>query len=120
MSQWFFGVPGGSAINEQDFKVGGRYRVEMIHPKVDSPESEDSCAEAPVHYGEYLEIARPCLLAFTWIDDGFVSYSTVTIELDTAGDKTRLKLTHDLPTDKVAAHEHGWNACLNSIGNSLA
>lgn len=113
MSRWFFGFPGGSARIEQDFRVGGRYLIEM-HPPEDS-EAEDSCCANSIHYGEYLEIEPPRRLAFTWINDGFVRYSEVVIEFEATTEGTRLKLTHRVPAETVEAHERGWGACLDNL-----
>lgn len=114
MSQWFFGFPGGSARIEQDFRVGGKYLIEMIHPQTDLSKSEEEC-DSPIHHGEYLEIDSPNKLSFTWINDGFVKYSVVTISFAATEVGTMISLRHELPQDVIPPHQHGWNACLENL-----
>lgn len=114
MSLWFFGYPGGSAKIEQDLKLGGHYRIEMIHPSKSLEDSKEAC-DSPVHYGKYLEIDPPKRLAFTWINDNFVEYSEVTIDFSETDDGTKIILTHKLPSDKISLHEEGWNACFENL-----
>ncbi|MDQ8203210.1 SRPBCC domain-containing protein [Pelagicoccus sp. SDUM812003] len=119
MSQWFFGYPGGSAKVENELVVGGKYRIEMIHPSKQLADSKDSC-DSPVHYGEYLEIDPPKRLRFTWINDGFVSYSEVAIEFQSIDTGTRIHLAHKLPADLQSIHQEGWNACFSNLRIALS
>lgn len=114
MSQWFFGFPGGSARIEQDFRVGGKYLIEMIHPQTDLSKSEEEC-DSPVHHGEYLEINSPVKLSFTWINENFVKYSIVTINFSETKTGTLISLRHELPPEVISPHTLGWNACLDNL-----
>ncbi len=115
MNQWFFGIPEGRAEVEQDLRVGGKYVVRMY----DADGAESKCDQAEearfAPHGEYLEIDPPRKLVFTWISEGFVDDSTVTIELKQDGDGTLLTLQHELPADAVDPHTHGWNECLGHL-----
>ena len=110
MAKWFFGMEDGRAEVESDLRVGGQYRIRMFKP--DGSGSE--CADYDPH-GEYLEIDRPRKLVFTWISEGFVDYSVVTILLEPRGDETELILRHELPEAVVAPHREGWSACLSHL-----
>lgn len=112
MAKWFFGMEGGSAKVESDFRVGGKYAIYMY----DAEGKEEGCAKHEPH-GEYLEIDEPDRLAFTWISEGFVDYSVVTIELREAGEATELILKHELPEAVVEPHTQGWNACLGNLAS---
>ena len=104
MAQWFYGMETGQARATSDFRVGGKYTIEMFNP-------EKNCAPT----GEFLEIVRPEKLVFTWSMDGMVKNSKVTIELFEKGNKTELVLTHELPQEVVEPHRHGWVNCLDHL-----
>jgi len=55
-------------------------------------------------------------LAFTWISEGFVEYSVVTISLRSLGAETELTLRHEMPEAVADPHREGWNACLANLG----
>jgi uncharacterized protein YndB with AHSA1/START domain len=116
MGRWFYGMENGSARVEQDFRVGGKYTIFMI--AADGSEntgcqSEGKAEHAP--HGEYLEIVPDQRLVFTWVSEGFVDHSVVTIELSKAGDTTRLVLRHELPEDAMQPHREGWTNCLRHL-----
>jgi uncharacterized protein YndB with AHSA1/START domain len=104
MTQWFYGMETGQALVACDFRVGGKYSIEMFNP-------EQRC----VPTGEYLEIVVPEKLVFTWSIDGMVKNSKVTIELFEKGNQTELVLTHELPADVMERHQHGWVNCLDHL-----
>jgi uncharacterized protein YndB with AHSA1/START domain len=104
MTQWFYGMETGRARVTSDFRVGGKYSIEMSN-------DEQNC----VPRGEYLEIVPPEKLVFTWFDDHLVKQSKVTIELFEKGPHTELILTHELPQDVVDPHRHGWLNCLDHL-----
>src|SRR5262245_53976208 len=76
MAKWFIGMETGQAKVTSDFRVGGKYSVEMSN-------TEEKC----VPCGEYLEIVPPEKLSFTWSVDGKVKNSKVTIELFAKGNR---------------------------------
>jgi len=110
MAKWFYGMEVGSARVESDFRVGGQYAIHMYGPNGDPAQCGDH-----VPHGEYLAIDCPNEIAFTWISEGFVDYSVVTISLKTIGDHVELTLRHELPKDKVDLHLEGWTGCLRNF-----
>lgn len=116
MNQWFYGMPEGKAEVEQDFRVGGKYTINMF--AAEGIEHTCEGAEYAPH-GEYLEIDPPKKLVFTWISEGFVDDSTVTIQLEEEGEGTRLMLRHELPETVVEPHREGWNTCVDHLGAFL-
>lgn len=120
MSQWFHPFPKGKSKVEADFRVGGKYRIEM-QPETDI-EPDEACSENEfVHYGEYLEIDEPNRLVFSWIKDDFVDYSIVSLTFEATGDnKTLLKLEHKVPAELIAPHNEGWTGCLQNLERHLA
>lgn len=115
MNQWFYGNTESSAQVESDFRVRGQYTVYMRNADGDlatcGPDNEAGCAP----HGEYLEIDPPRKLVFTWVSEGFVEHSVVTIELSPIERGTLLNLRHELPAAVAPAHREGWNACLNHL-----
>jgi uncharacterized protein YndB with AHSA1/START domain len=103
--------PVGHARVEADPRVGGRLRVVMIG---EGREIE--------HLGEYLEVAPPYRLSFTW-ESQFTGGqpSRVTVVLEAAGDgATELTLRHELlPPAAAASHEGGWGTMLGRLAQRL-
>ncbi len=110
MAEWFYGMDDGRAEVESDFKVGGAYVIRMF--KGDGTQSD--CAEYAPH-GEFLEIDPPNKVAFTWISEGFVDHSIVTISLLSVEDGTELTLRHELPENVLPEHRQGWETCLGNL-----
>src|SRR5258708_25893665 len=77
MTKWFYGMDTGRARVTCDFRVGGKYRIEMAN-------EEQRC----VPTGHYLEIVPPEKLVFTCTVEGKVKDSKVTIELCEKGSHT--------------------------------
>ncbi len=104
MSRWFF--PGQMSCEVQnDFRVGGAYRLKMKGEENDY-----------LHTGEYREIVKDKKIAFTW-SSHIVSDTLVTVELAASGAGTALTLTHDLIKTEEALQQHmgGWNGCLDNL-----
>ena len=110
MAEWFYGMDEGRAEVESDFKVGGEYVIRMF--KGDGSASD--CADYAPH-GEFLEIDAPNKVAFTWISEGFVDHSVVTISLVTVDGGTELTLRHELPEQVLPEHRQGWECCLGNL-----
>lgn len=109
MSEWF--SPRGEALVEADPRPGGRLRVVMIG---DGTRIE--------HAGRFLEVEPPTRLVFTW-RSRFTGErdSRVTIELEPAGQETRLTLAHELLTPEQAeSHAGGWAGILDRLAEVLA
>ncbi len=110
MSEWFYGMDEGRAEVDSDFRVGGKYEIRMF--KADG--SEAGCADYAPH-GEYLEIEAPSRVVFTWISEGFVDHSVVTIVLEERDGATELTLRHELPEAVIPDHRQGWETCLGHL-----
>ena len=95
------------ATAEVDARLGGKFRIVMIH--LDGRGDE--------HRGEYLAIEPPSLLSFTWISVNTDHRpSVVTVELHEHGTGTDLTLTHRrLPPKMVDAHREGWTEILRRL-----
>lgn len=108
MGRWL--SPVGHAEVEVDLQVGGGFRVTMV--------GEDRKIE---HTGEYLEIAPPRRLAFTWHSPYTGPEPTVvTVDLRPAEDGTELLLTHErLPEDQVEPHSGGWGRMLDRLAQEV-
>jgi uncharacterized protein YndB with AHSA1/START domain len=112
MSRWFVVDPGWTVKATNDFRVGGKYRVEM----------RQNDGTVFLALGEYVEIAPPRKLVFTWGSAlPVIERSLVTIELRQVGSGTELTLTHEnLPdTDEGRAHSVGWEGTLSSLERYL-
>jgi uncharacterized protein YndB with AHSA1/START domain len=100
-------------VPELEFKVGGKYCLEMHHK------------DGNIHRvgGTYREIMPPEKLVFTWRwETGPDNQeSLVTLEFRDLGPSTEILLTHEhLPnTEQRDRHEHGWNGCLGMLANYL-
>ncbi|MDE0768492.1 MAG: SRPBCC domain-containing protein [Opitutaceae bacterium] len=110
MAKWFYGMDMARAEVESDFRVGGEYVIRMF--KEDGSKSD--CAEYAPH-GEFLEIDAPNKVAFTWISEGFVEHSVVTISFEAVDSGTELTLRHELPEQVLPPHREGWNSCLENL-----
>lgn len=113
LAEWLVCSEQGSAEAENELRVGGRFRVEMR-----SAGRVVGSAE-----GQYVAIDPPHLLVFTWSSPNVgVFGSTVTIELvSLSGDRTELRLTHDLePSSEAGArHLRGWTISLGNLAHHL-
>lgn len=70
------------------------------------------------HTGEYLELQRPRLLAFTWQTPPLPDRSRVRIEIASTVDGCALTLTHEMEprwADKVEQMERGWSTMLDGM-----
>jgi len=115
MNQWFFGMPEGCAKVEQDFRVGGKYVINMLKPDGSEGSCENASEAEYAPHGEYLEIDPPNKLVFSWISEGFVDDSTVTVLLEEENGGTKLTLRHELPAPVVEPHREGWTTCMNHL-----
>ncbi len=95
-----------------DVRVGGQYTIAMY-----------GTGREIVHTGEYVEVAPPRRLTFTWVSSETEDRPTlVTVELRPHGsEETELTLTHEkLPHEAaVASHTRGWKACLTEFSEYL-
>lgn len=110
MAQWFFVGMDWSAEVENELRVGGGYRLAMLMPT----------GERHTMHGDYLELDPPRRVVFSW-SSHVVENSRVTIELETKGEQTLLRLTHELiPTAEARdAHRQGWGGCLENLARRV-
>jgi uncharacterized protein YndB with AHSA1/START domain len=110
MAEWM--RPGNCtrATVEIDPRVGGRFRIVMLHSGNDVE-----------HWGEYLAIEPPSRLSFTWFSVHTDRQPTiVTIELAERGGGTELTLTHrNLPAAQIEPHRKGWTDIVRTLGEWL-
>ena len=111
MARWFFVEENWSAEVTNDLQVGGAYTLSMV---LDA-ETRHTMT------GEYLELREHSRIRFTWTSH-VVENSIVTIDLEPVGDKTLLRLTHELIPNEEArtAHRHGWGGCLDSLAQQVS
>jgi len=90
-------------------RVGGTFRV-ASRPK-----------GMEVH-GTYVTVEPVSRLALTWRWHDGADESLVTIELEPTPSGTRLVLTHEnfASEESRAAHEQGWNDCLDRLPTHVA
>ncbi len=115
--KWFGGPEGWSTVaGEMDFRVGGR-EVDAGGPP-----------EGPVHWykAEYYDIVENERIVYAYemlMDDQRVSVTLSTIELEPAGNGTRLVMTEHGAYfdggDSPAMREEGWGLLLDALGAAL-
>ena len=114
LAKWFGPSPDYSTVvPEFDFRVGGRYRLEMHHKG------------GNVHKltGVYREIKPPERVVFTWRweQDPTAHESVVSVEFRDLGPSTEMTLTHEnLPSaPERDKHRQGWDGCLAQLSKLL-
>ena len=114
MRKWSCPAPGGVQAIESDFRVGGAFVLSM---RVDG--------KAHTAFGTYKEIDEPNRLVYTWdwreADDA-TGETTVTVELEPAGEATRITLVHEgFPSaEATQGHDEGWGACMAHFAELFA
>ena len=113
MARWFAPKAGWTVAVACDFRIGGRYELDM----------RDTEGGRHLQFGHYREIVPVSRLVFTWsCPDLAVVDSIVTVDLVDHGERTELILTHELPPDpKIRrGHEEGWEGCLGNLEKFLS
>jgi uncharacterized protein YndB with AHSA1/START domain len=98
---------------EVDLRVGGKYKITL---------GEDH--EPWLLFGTYSEVEEPNLIEFTWMWEEAtmeLRETLVRVELEPAGEKTKLKLTHSRFSNEKSfqAHGAGWDAVLSTLASYL-
>lgn len=110
LAQWM--RPGGATgvTAEVDPRVGGKFRIVMLHGR-----------EEFEHTGEYLAIHPPARLSFTWISKATDHKPTeVTVEFLERPGGTDVVLTHRrLPSAQIDSHRRGWTDILHLLQETL-
>jgi uncharacterized protein YndB with AHSA1/START domain len=109
LARWI--SPVGTAEASVDQRVGGSFRVTMRGAGMEIE-----------HAGEYLEVDPPHRLVFTWRSPYTgPEPSVVTVELESDGDGTALRLRHaQLPEAAAASHAEGWGGMLARLAEAVA
>jgi uncharacterized protein YndB with AHSA1/START domain len=110
LAQWMRPGAATDATAEVDPRVGGKFRIVMLHGR-----------EEFEHTGEYLSIQPPARLSFTWVSKATDHRQTeVTIDFLERPGGTELVLTHRrLPTMQVESHRSGWTDILPKLQEKL-
>jgi len=90
-----------------DLRPGGTYRYTADHPQ----------GGTIAISGEFLVVEPPARLVYTWIWDGEVRGTRVTVEVHERGEETELVLEHagfDTPEARDS-HGIGWNDCMDRL-----
>ena len=113
MSKWF--APIGMRATEVAVEphVGGKYRIGMQEPD----------GRTIYVTGEYIEIAAPDRLVFTWswLSEQRRENSLVTVEFIDRGASTHIILIHERlrTADIKEGNREGWSNCLESLHQHL-
>jgi uncharacterized protein YndB with AHSA1/START domain len=108
--KFLFATPTGRMMRvEIDARIGGTFAF------VERRDGEDVA-----HVGEYLEIDRPCRLAFTFAVPKFSAQSTtVRIAIAPDGAGCSLTLTHEgVLRDYAERTEQGWTRILDGLARA--
>ncbi len=113
MIKWFAPV-GMRPVNiEVEAHVGGKYQIGMQEPD----------GRTIYATGEYVEIAAPNRLVFTWswLAEQRTENSLVTVEFIDRGGSTHIVLTHErLRTAEIKeGNRDGWSNCFESLHQYL-
>ena len=96
-----------------DFRVGGRYLIEM----------RGKDGNLHVVGGEYREIDPPKRLVITWAwqTGARASDSIVTVEFHERGAETEVVLLHEglMTEEERAGHRHGWVGCFEKLATAV-
>ena len=96
-----------------DFRVGGRYHVQM----------RGNDGSLHLVAGEYREIQLPVRIVLTWRweSNPGATESLVTVEFIERDAETEIVLTHEgLTTDQDRdGHRHGWVGCLEKLAAAV-
>ena len=102
---WLCPFDGTLTVATVDARVGGGYKFDMHTPR--------GIVE---HHGQYVEIVEDQKLVFTWNSPHTGGDSLVTVTFAPVKGGTEIVLVHEkLPSDKLQAHNGGWNSGLDKL-----
>ena len=119
LAHWF--GPEGFIVKtaEVDLQVGGKYLIILQPP----------AGEAIRHFGEYLVIAPPSRLVFTWVLQNQICQGSVnqcaetlvTLDFKRVGRATEIQLSHERLPNKEAydGHAFGWASSFDCLETYL-
>lgn len=111
MQNWCCPDPAGKLDIDQDFRVGGKFRIRMNM-------TDGKTATA---YGEYKEIDAPNRVAYTWEweeEEHHMDVDTlITVEFVEKDGGTEVQMTHEgIPhVEARDGHDEGWKLCLDRL-----
>ena len=110
VGQWLFATPDGVMEKvEVDSRVGGGFRIE-----------ERRGTDLAQHFGEFLELDRPRLLAFDFWTSSSAERTRVTVTIAPDGDGALLTLRHEgVWADYEARTRQGWTMILDGLARTL-
>lgn len=119
IAQWF-GPEGFKVLKAiSNPTVGGTYEI-----VIESPDGKTI-----KHYGEYVDVAAPQILTFTWVledqdcagSENQQAITLVSIELQETAEGTLLTLTHEKLPNQAACdgHRFGWQSSFISLNSHL-
>jgi uncharacterized protein YndB with AHSA1/START domain len=135
LAKWWGPTGCTVAMCETDPRVGGKWRLAMRSPRAlpkfairyPSEGESDERWIIEKQSGEYIEVARPERLVFTYAFEGgggrLVNQTIVTIELfEEANGRTRLWLRQAVFESVTARDDHviGWNEAMDHLAGHLA
>jgi uncharacterized protein YndB with AHSA1/START domain len=111
VGRWLFATPGGVMEKvEIDARVGGGFRIE-----------ERRDGQLAAHFGEYVELDRPHLLAFDFWTNFSAERTRVTVTIAADGDGALLTLRHErVWADYETRTRQGWTMILDGLARALA
>jgi uncharacterized protein YndB with AHSA1/START domain len=109
--QWLFATDGGVMERvEIDARVGGGFTI-----------VERRGEQLAEHFGEYVEIERPRLLAFDFWTNFSAERTRVTVTIAPDGAGALLTLRHEgVWADYEDRTRHGWSTILDNLPRTLA
>ena len=110
IGRWLFATPDGKSERvEVDPRVGGRFRID-----------ERRGDEVAEHWGTYVELDRPCRLAFDFGTSFSDELTRVTVTIEPDGDGSLIRLRHEgVWADYEERTRGGWGMILDSLARTL-
>lgn len=110
VGRWLFATPDGVMEKvEIDPRVGGGFTI-----------VERRGADPAQHFGEYVAIDRPCLLAFDFWTSFSAERTRIEVTIVPDGDGSLLTLRHEgVWADYEARTRQGWTTILDGLARSL-
>jgi uncharacterized protein YndB with AHSA1/START domain len=107
---WLFATEGGAMEKcDIDARVGGGFTI-----------AERRGADLAEHFGEYVEIDRPRRIAFDFWTSFSDERTRVTIDIEPAGEGSRLTLAHEgVWADYEERTRQGWTMILDGLARAL-
>ena len=108
---WRPGEGWTTPVAEVDLRVGGKFSLGAKPP----------VGDLHLVRGEFQEVIPPDKLVYTWqVEGSGPERSIVTVEFRADGERTRVRIIHEMLTEKSAATSRiGWDGVLSSLQRVL-